>query len=154
MDRSDPMPPEALLADYPPHIGATANWLRDVVRRAVPDAIERVRPGWRLIGYDILIGRRTAYFAFVWPEPEHAHLGFEHGVLLEDPDELLRGAELKLKRVRFVTCHHPRELPERALGDLVRAAAGLASLRTAGRDTIRRITARPVARTEGGRPPT
>ena len=102
----------------------------------MPDAIERVRPGWRLIGYDIPIGRRTAYFAFVWPEPEHAHLGFEHGVLLDDPDGLLRGAELKLKRVRFVTCTHPGELPERALEDFVRAAAGLASLRAAGRARI------------------
>ena len=74
-----------------------------MVREAVPEAIERVRTGWRLIGYDIPVGRRTRYFAFVAPEPGHAHLGFEYGAWMTDPDGLLLGAHLELKKVRFVT---------------------------------------------------
>jgi hypothetical protein len=66
----DPFPPEALLAPYPPGHKDVANALRRLVKRAVPDAIERVRPGWGLIGYDVPVGRRTRYFAFIWPEPD------------------------------------------------------------------------------------
>ena len=72
----DPIPPDALLADYPADIRAGAETLRAVVRRAVPDAIERVRGGWRLIGYEVPIGRRSRYFAYIAPEPIHLHLGF------------------------------------------------------------------------------
>ena len=64
----EPLPPEILLDDYPPDIQAVANALRAVVMTAVPDAIERVRIGWRLIGYDVPAGRRTRYFAFVVPD--------------------------------------------------------------------------------------
>src|SRR5512144_1958868 len=52
------LPPEAFLAGYPDAIREGAEVLRRVVRRAVPDAVERVRPGWRLIGYDLPVGGR------------------------------------------------------------------------------------------------
>jgi len=65
----DTLPPEALLADYPPEMEAIAHRLRAIVKRSEPTAIERVRPGWRLIGYDLPVGRRSVYFAYVAPEP-------------------------------------------------------------------------------------
>ena len=64
----DPIRPEIFLEGYPPGIRSAAERLCAVVREAVPDAIERVRPGWRLIGYDVPVGKRTRYFAFVAPE--------------------------------------------------------------------------------------
>ncbi|MFL5717418.1 MAG: hypothetical protein ACJ77V_07550, partial [Chloroflexota bacterium] len=82
----DTLPAEVLLEGYDERIRALAETLRSVVRRAVPDAVERVRPGWRLIGYDLPVGRRSVYFAFVAPEPVHVHLGFEHGIFMADPD--------------------------------------------------------------------
>ena len=96
------MPPEALLADYPPPHQAIANRLREIVTDAVPEAIERVRPGWRLIGYDLPIGRRTAMFAWVWLEPEHVHLGFPRGVDMDDPRRLMSGAGIT-KLARWLT---------------------------------------------------
>jgi hypothetical protein len=83
------LPVEAFLAGYPDGIQDAANTLRSIVRRAVPDAIERVRPGWRLVGYDIPVGKRTTYFAFVIPESVHVHLGFEHGIFMADPERLI-----------------------------------------------------------------
>jgi len=77
MAAPEPIPPELFLEAYPPEIRVIAERLRDVVRQAVPEAVERVRTGWRLIGYDVPVGRRTRYFAFVAPEPEHVHLGFD-----------------------------------------------------------------------------
>src|SRR4051812_25358542 len=90
----DDIPPEAFLSSYPDEIRAIAETLRSVVSRAAPDATERVRSGWRLIGYDLPVNRRTVYFAFVAPEPIHVHLGFEHGIFLADPDRVLEGAHL------------------------------------------------------------
>ncbi|HSL32425.1 MAG TPA: DUF1801 domain-containing protein [Candidatus Limnocylindrales bacterium] len=122
----DPIPPEALLADHSPEHRALANALRDIVRRAVPDAIERVRPGWGLIGYDVPVGRRTRYFAWIWPEPEHVHLGFEHGVLMDDPQRLLKGRGVT-KKVRWLTFQHLDEIPSEA-PELVREAVRVATM--------------------------
>ena len=122
------MPAEALLADYPDWIRDSCETLRAIVRKAVPDAVERVRTGWRLIGYDVPVGRRLRYFAFVWPEPEHAHIGFEHGIFLADPERMLEGAHLKLRKVRYLTFRPGQPIPEEALIAFTREAAGLAAM--------------------------
>jgi hypothetical protein len=124
----EPIPPELLLDGYPPGIQAAAETLRAVVRAAVPDAIERVRTGWRLIGYDVPIGKRTRHFAFVAPEVEHVHLGFEYGVWMSDPDNLLRGAHLNLRKVRYLTYRPGDPIPESALAEYTRQAAELAAM--------------------------
>jgi hypothetical protein len=122
------LPPEILLEGYSPGILQAVNRLRAVVKRAVPDAIERVRPGWGLIGYDVPVGKRTRYFAFVWPEPEHAHLGFEYGIWMDDPDNILQGAHLRLRKVRFVTYEPGEAIPETALVRYTREAARMATM--------------------------
>jgi hypothetical protein len=124
----EPIPPELFLEGYPPGIRRAAERLCGVVMEAVPDAIERVRTGWRLIGYEVPVGRRTRYFAFVAPEVEHVHLGFEYGAWMADPDNLLRGAHLKLRKVRFVTYEPGDPIPESALVEYTREAAILATM--------------------------
>jgi hypothetical protein len=129
MTAREQIPPELFLADYSPEIRDLAERLRAVVREAVPDAIERVRTGWRLIGYDIPVGRRTRYFAFVAPEPEHVHLGFEYGIWMTDPDGILLGAHLDLRKVRFVTYLPGDVIPADVLLRYTHEAADLAALR-------------------------
>jgi len=125
------IPPDLFLAGYPPEIQELADRLRALVREAVPEAIERVRSGWRLIGYDLPVGRRTRYFAFVAPEPAHVHLGFEYGIWMSDPDGILRGAHLDLKKVRYVTYEPGNEIPTDVLVGYTQEAAELASLGSA-----------------------
>ena len=127
------IPPDLFLSAYPPDIQEIADRLRGVVQEAVPEAIERVRTGWRLIGYDVPVGRRTRYFAFVAPEPEHVHLGFEYGVWMADPDGLLLGAHLNLRKVRFVTYKPGEAVPTDTLVRYTREAAELATLGVSGR---------------------
>jgi hypothetical protein len=122
------LPPELFVERFPPEIAALAERLRALVRRAVPDAVERVRPGWRLIGYEVPVGRRLRYFAYVAPEPIHVHLGFEYGIAVSDPDGLLEGAHLNLRQVRYVTYRPGDEVPEPALERLTRDAAAVAAL--------------------------
>lgn len=117
------LPPEVLLADVPGPMAEIGEWLRGVVRRALPEALERVRPGWRLIGYDIPISsRRTQYLAFVAPEPTHVHLGFKHGTLMSDPGHLLQGTGIT-KQARWVTLTPEMLLPKERLAELVQEAA-------------------------------
>ena len=129
------IPPELFLAGYPDGIRDIADRLRSVVHEAVSEAIERVRTGWRLIGYDVPIGRRTRYFAFVAPEPEHVHLGFEYGIWMADPDGLLQGAHLDLKKVRYTTYRLGDAIPTDALVRYTREAAELARLGLGARGT-------------------
>lgn len=124
----DVIPPELLLDPYPEPHRAIANELRALVRKAVPEAIERVRPGWGLIGYDVPSGpRRTRYFAFVWPEPEHVHIGFEQGVLMDDPRGVLEGRGVT-KQVRWLTFAPGSAVDAAVVLDLVREAARVALL--------------------------
>jgi hypothetical protein len=115
------------LSGYPDSISEIAHQLRAVVRRATPTAVERIRSGWALIGYDLPMGRRKRYFAFIAPERKHVHLGFEYGVWMADPERILEGAHLKLKKVRFVTFTPGEPLPEDTLVALTREAARVAS---------------------------
>src|SRR5918996_4875556 len=127
----DSVPPDLFLSAYAPEIREVAERLRGIVGEAVPEAIERVRTGWRLIGYDVPAGRRMRYFAFVAPEPEHVHLGFEYGVWMTDPDGLLLGAHLQLRKVRYVTYRPGDAIPESPLVDYTREAARLATMSVA-----------------------
>ena len=124
----DALPPEALLAGYPDGIREAAETLRAIVRDAVPDSIEGVRSGWRLIGYEVPVGRRSRYFAYISPEPIHVHLGFEYGAWMADPDGLLEGAHLGLRKVRFTTFTDGQPIPTAALERLTREAARVALL--------------------------
>ncbi len=123
----DPIPPEAFLEAFPPAIAHIGHRLRAAVLAAAPDAIERVRPGWHLIGFDAPSGRRTAYFAWVLPERVHIHLGFERGVLMADPDRRLEGAGIT-KQVRWITFEAGDEVDAGDLAPLIVEARRAASL--------------------------
>jgi hypothetical protein len=123
----DPIPPEALLAGFPVAIRDLGERLRASVLDAVPDAVERVRPGWRLVGYDAPAGRRTAFFGFIIPEREHIHLGFEHGVLMHDPDRRLLGRGIT-RRTRWLTFLPGDDVDAPALAPLIREAVRVARL--------------------------
>jgi hypothetical protein len=140
----DDVPPEALLEGLlgacAPPIRELAESLRKIVRAAAPDATERVRGGWRLIGYDMprppstprgrrapgrRQGSRSTFFAWIWPERRHVHLGFTHGTLLADPDRRLSGAG-ETKRARWLTYVPGDRIDARLAAALVRDAADIA----------------------------
>jgi len=125
---TDWIPVDAFLAGYPDEIRERAEVLRRVVRQAVPGVLERVRPGWRIIGYDLPNRRSGAYFAWVMPESVHVHLGWVEGILLADPERMLEGAHLRLKKARFFTIGPGDEVPVDVLLGFTREAARIAAL--------------------------
>jgi len=132
-------PPDAVdefLALYPPPIAILAQRLRVLVKRAAPQSIERVRPGWRLIGYDLPLTRRGVYFAWVLPEPGHVHVGWQTGTLMSDPDRLLRGAQLKLKKVRYLTFASGDRVTPKVVIDFTREAVHIASMSRGERELL------------------
>jgi hypothetical protein len=123
----DDLPIDAFLAGYPPPIAELAERLRSIVLDSVPESTERIRIGWRLIGFDVPHGRRSTYFAFVAPEPKHVHIGFERGILLDDPTSVLKGAGIT-KQVRWFTFRPGDQLDEALIAEFVREAAEIARL--------------------------
>jgi hypothetical protein len=121
------------LAGYPDAIVDIGRRLRGLVRDAVPTAQERLRSGWALIGYDVPIGRRTRYFAWIAPERKHIHLGFEYGAWMADPERVLEGAQLKLKKVRYLTFEPGDSLDAPELKDLIQEGTRVALLSKAER---------------------
>jgi hypothetical protein len=120
---------DEFLEQLSPPIAHLSRRLRDLVATAVPEAIERLRPGWRLIGYDLpRRGGRGTYFAWVWPEVEHVHVGWQTGTLMSDPEHLLRGAHLKLKKVRYLTYAPGDRIPAKIVVSFTRDAARIAGL--------------------------
>lgn len=120
------MPVELFLADYAPPLVAIAERLRAIVTDTVPDAIERVRVGWRLIGYDLPGRRNGAIFAWVWLEPEHVHLGFPYGVHMADPAGVMNGAGVT-KLARWLTY---------APGDMIDVAVAAGLVEEAARTRV------------------
>ena len=123
----DSLPVEAFLDGFPPAHRELAERLRAILLRAVPEATERVRVGWRLIGYDLPIGRRSLFFAWVFPEAAHVHLGFPSGVLIDDPRGVLAGAGIT-KRARWLTFRPGDPIDEDLAIELVHAAAAVARI--------------------------
>ena len=130
------LPPEALLAHVPEELAHIGERLRGIVRATLPEVIERVRPGWRIIGYDLPMGRRrSVFFAWILPQQEHIHLGFVHGVAFEDPLHLLHG-QPGVKLARWTTFEAGDELDPPALRDLLAEAALVAGLPSEARSDM------------------
>ena len=126
----------AFMEFFPPPIVRATQRLRALVLRAAPTAVERLRPGWRLIGYDLPITRHGTYFAYIAPETAHVHLGFEHGTLMADPDGVLQGAHLRLRKVRYLTFLPTDRVVARQVVGLVREGARIAALPRAERQLL------------------
>ncbi len=123
----DDVPPELLLEGYPEPTREVARQLRVAVRKHMPDAVERVRAGWRVIGYDVKVGRKSVFFAWVMPQVEHVHLGFPQGVFMADPERRMDGAGIT-KRARWLTFEPGSRIDAARFKDLIREAARVAGM--------------------------
>jgi hypothetical protein len=124
---ADDLPVDVFLEGYEPPIRDLAQALRAAVRRAAPDATERVRIGWRIVGFDVPIKGRSGYFAWVFPERKHVHLGFPHGDRLVPRPDVLDGDGIT-KRARWITYEPGETIDEELVRELVLEAAAFAGI--------------------------
>ena len=141
----DTQPAEFLLDSFPPGIRATGLALRSLIFRAIPDAVETVRTGWRWIAYSLPEKGKVRNFAWIGPELKHIHLGFENGTLLADPEHILQGAQERLKKFRYFTFEPEIDIDEGVLVDYLRRSAELAVLPSAVRRALAERAATIVA---------
>jgi len=111
--KRDDVPVDVFLDSYAPPLRAMAQELRELVLATTPEATERVRVGWRVVGFDLPVGRRSTFFAWVFPERVHVHLGFPHGDRLRPRPGVLDGEGIT-KRARWIT-YTPGESIDRSL---------------------------------------
>lgn len=119
------IPVEQFLADYHPNIQELANLLREVMKQALPDVREAAYPGWRLIGYRVPKSARQkdVYVGYIAPLATHVSLGFEWGILMDDPAQILEGQG---KQVRYLTIRNPQDIDPARLTPLIQEAARVA----------------------------
>jgi hypothetical protein len=121
------MPVEAFLDAYPPHMRELAERLRVILKRATPEAAERVRLGWRILAYDLPIKRHGAYFAWIGIEKTHVHIGFPKGILMDDSRDVLKGAGIT-KFARWLTYVPGQPIDDDLVTELVLEAARVAEI--------------------------
>ena len=101
----------------------------------MPEAVERVRPGWGLIGYDLPVGRKPRFFLWIWVQPEHVHLGFQRGVLMDDPEHRLQGRGVT-KQVRWLTFEPGEPIDPAIVTPLILECARITGLSRAERELL------------------
>ncbi|MGH7712826.1 MAG: DUF1801 domain-containing protein [Gemmatimonadaceae bacterium] len=115
------MKPNATAADilrpFPEDVRATAEALRVLVKKAVPTATEHPYIGWKGIGYR---DPQAGYFVGIFPQPDHVRLLFEHGAMLDDPDDILRGDNVR--QVRWIPLRPGQRVPRSAIERMLRRA--------------------------------
>lgn len=115
--------PEQFLTAFPPDVQTLANELRTLVKETVPKITEAVYPGWKLIGYRVKQGRRSAYFCFIVPFENRIMLGFEYGIQLFDPDLRLEGEG---SQVRYLTVREKQDIEPEVFRAFIAEAAQIA----------------------------
>lgn len=140
MPTRKPISVAQFLADYHPNIQELANLLRELMQHALPDMREAAYPGWRLIGYRVPKpgSKKDVYVGYIAPLETHVSLGFEWGILMDDPTHSLEGQG---KQVRYITIRTPQDIDRNRLTPYIQEAARVAQLSRA--EKVTRMERRP-----------
>jgi len=110
---------DEFLAPHSPQVRALVEQTRELVKSAMPDAVETVRPGRNSITYD-MGGGMAEWICYIAPFKSYINLGFFRGTELPDPHGLLEGTGKLLRHVKLRT---PEDISRPALRSLLEAAA-------------------------------
>ena len=109
---------DTFLKGYSPQVREIAVKAREVILSVMPDATEKVYPGWKVIQYGAGADMKSV-FAAISPQRERVNLGLAGGVDLPDPEGLLEGDG---KAIRHVKLTSPEAAGAPAVRELVRGA--------------------------------
>ena len=103
---------DTFLKGYPPPVREIAVKAREVILSVMPDATEKVYPGWKVIQYGVGADMKSV-FAAISPQRERVNLGLTNGAGLPDPEGLLEGTGVGIRHVKLTS-------PEAAAAPAVR----------------------------------
>jgi hypothetical protein len=112
---------ETLLASHGPEVVTTARALRAAIRAAMPETVEQVDFGNRLLAFGKSMAMRDLTFAII-PHTAHVNLQLADGVDLPDPGGLIEGTG---KRIRHVKVRSVEAAGSPALRTIIDAQVGL-----------------------------
>ena len=93
---------DTFLKGYPPPVREIAVKAREVILSVMPNASEKVYPGWKVIQYGTAADMKSV-FAAISPQRERVNLGLANGVDLPDPDGLLEGDGKAIRHVKLTS---------------------------------------------------
>src|SRR5688572_22438083 len=111
--------PEQILQDHDLYIQQLAEKLRELIKRNIPEVVEKAYPGWRAIGYR---HPKAGYICGIFPYPDKLNLAFEHGASLFDSDHLLKSPPTSSKQVRYFEIRSLEDIKETAISDFLAQA--------------------------------
>jgi hypothetical protein len=117
---------DTFLKGYSPQVREIAVRARETILSVLPDATEKVFPGWRVIQYGAGAATKDV-FAVISPQRERVNLGLANSADLPDPDGLLEGSGAGIRHVKLTS---PEAATAPAVRELVRGA--LQALRNGG----------------------
>jgi hypothetical protein len=91
---------------------------RELILHMVPEAREKVIPGWKIVWYSFDNTLRTLFCA-IGPLKDRINIYFPQGAALPDPARLLEGSG---KKMRHIKVRDERVLKSRAFKRLIKAA--------------------------------
>ena len=109
---------DTFLKGYSPQVREIAVKAREVILSVMPDATEKVYPGWKVIQYGAGADMKSVFVA-ISPQRERVNLGLAGGVDLPDPEGLLEGDG---KAIRHLKLTSPEAAGAPAVRELVRGA--------------------------------
>jgi hypothetical protein len=109
---------DTFLKGYSPQVREIAVKAREMILSVLPDATEKVYPGWKVIQYGAGADMKSV-FAAISPQRERVNLGLANGADLPDPDGLLEGEG---KAIRHVKLTSPAAASTPAIKELIRGA--------------------------------
>src|SRR5258706_13467608 len=100
---------EDILKDHSVQVQGIAQRRRNIIKNAIPDAIEKAYPGWHGIGYR---HPKAGYFGCIFPFENKVNFAFEYGAFLRDPDNLLKLPPTTGKQVRYIEMFTEQDIRE------------------------------------------
>ncbi len=112
---------DRLLAEHPAQIQAIERALRVTIRSAVPDAVEQVDFGNKLIAFGRSMTMRGLLFAII-AHQSWVNLQLADGAVLPDPDGLIEGTGKRIRHVKIRSVEAASSAPVVAIIDAQLAA--------------------------------
>lgn len=93
---------DTFLKGYSPQVREIAVKARETIFSVLPNATEKVYPGWKVIQYGTDAGMKNV-FAAISPLRERVNLGLANGAELPDPEGLLEGTGKGIRHVKLTS---------------------------------------------------
>ena len=92
---------EKAIESFSDEIKEIATATRKLIYKTFPTVVEVVWIKQKNIGFGIGPKKKTQHFCYIMPASKHVNLGFNYGVELEDPKNLLEGTGKLFRHIKI-----------------------------------------------------